>query len=371
MTDIMMTDLKKLLVAGAAGLAVLAAAAATAPAPAAEISPALKAVAEAANKEGTLKLFLHGGAWGDGRGIQRVQAGMNKMFGTKIEIKYAFGPSMGAIGNQLMAEFKANRPAATDLYYGNGPYAVPHVTAKTLVPIDWSALLPGRITDDMEEAGGMALRFGSNLRQIAYNKNVLPNPPQRLEGYLAPALKGKLATTPYAAGFTELIANPGWNGEKVLKYATALSEQISGLIGCGDEHRVASGEFAAMVFTCGGDVEALADKGAPIGVVTPRDFVAVSYFYVMVPKHAEHPNAAKLLIAYLMTEEGQKLNWELERRDLHSFKGSHSAEVVDPAAKAATNGVIWRTLEWSLANKEDRSVIPEVIKVFRSKSGGR
>jgi hypothetical protein len=61
----------------------------------------------------------------------------------------------------------------------------------------------------------------------------------------------------------------------------------------------------------------------------------------------------------------------LERRDLHSFKGAKSSESVDPAVKSATNGVIWRTLEWSLANKDDRSVIPEVIKIFRSKSGGK
>ena len=66
------------------------------------------------------------------RGIQRIEAGMNKMFGTKIKINYATGPAMGSIGNQLLAEFKANRPSATDVYFGNGPYAIPLIDAGML-----------------------------------------------------------------------------------------------------------------------------------------------------------------------------------------------------------------------------------------------
>jgi ABC-type Fe3+ transport system substrate-binding protein len=217
----------------------------------------------------------------------------------------------------------------------------------------------------------MLIRSGNNIRQIAYNTNILPKPPETLEGWLAPSLKGKLATTPYAAGFVELAGNPGWNGDKLIAYAKALSEQVSGLIGCGDEHRVASGEFAALVFVCGSDADVLREKGAPIALNTPRDFVSVSYFYLMVPKHAEHPNAAKLWITYLMTEEGQKLTWETERRDLHSFPGSHSGKEVDAAVANATNPVIWRDVAWLRANPQGQDAIAEVIKIFRSKGGGR
>ena len=346
-------------------------AAAPTPAPAAEMSPALKAVAEAAKKEGTLKLFLHPGAFGDGRGIQRIQAGMNKMFGTNIEIKYASGPAMGSIGNQLLAEFKANRPASTDVYFGNGPYAISLLDNNVLHATDWTALLPGRITNAIVEANGMAIRIGNNVRQIAYNTNLLPKPPETLDGWLAPALKGKLATTPYAAGFVDLVGIAGWNGEKLVAFTRALSENVSGLIGCGDEHRVASGEFAALVFVCGNDADVLREKGAPIALTTPRDFVSVSYFYLMVPKHAEHPNAAKLMITYMMTEEGQKLNWELERRDLHNFPGSNSGKEVDAAVAKATTPVIWRTIAWMKENPGGNDALPEVIKIIRSKSGGK
>jgi ABC-type Fe3+ transport system substrate-binding protein len=369
MTDMMMIHLKKHLIVGAAGLAALAALAA--PAPAADVSPALKTTIEAAKKEGSLKLFLHPGAWGDGRGIQRIEAGMNKMFGTDIRIQYASGPAMGSIGTKLLAEFKANSPASTDVYFGNGPYAIPLIDNNMLYAVDWKALLPGRITDKMVEANGMLVRSGNNIRQIAYNTNLLPKPPETLEGWLAPSLKGKLATTPYAAGFVELAGNPGWNGEKLVAYAKALSEQVSGLIGCGDEHRVASGEFAALVFVCGSDADVLREKGAPIALNTPRDFVSVSYFYLMVPKHAEHPNAAKLWITYLLTEEGQKLTWETERRDLHSFPGSHSGKEVDAAVANATNPVIWRDVAWLRENPQGQDALAQVIKIFRSKGGGR
>jgi iron(III) transport system substrate-binding protein len=237
--------------------------------------------------------------------------------------------------------------------------------------VEWTALLPGRITDQIVEENGMVIRSGNNIRQIAYNTNLLPKPPETLDGWLAPALKGKLATTPYAAGFVDLVGLAGWNGEKLVSFTRALSENVSGLIGCGDEHRVASGEFAALVFVCGNDADVLREKGAPIALNTPRDFVSVSYFYLMVPKHAEHPNAAKLWITYLMTEEGQKLTWETERRDLHNFPGSHSGKEVDAAVARATTPVIWRTIAWMRANPAGNDVLPEVIKIIRSKGASR
>jgi ABC-type Fe3+ transport system substrate-binding protein len=362
-----MTNLKKLLIPAAAGLAVLAAA--MAPAFAADISPELKTVIEAAKKEGSLKLFLHPGAFGDGNGIQRIQAGMNKMFGTNIEIKYGSGPAMGSIGNQLLAEFKANRPASTDVYFGNGPYAISLLENNMLHSTEWTKMLPGRITDAVVEQNGTAIRIGNNVRQIAYNTTLLPKPPETLDGWLAPTLKGKLATTPYAAGFVDLVGIKGWNGEKLVSFTKALSDNVSGLIGCGDEHRVASGEFAALVFVCGNDADVLREKGAPIALNTPRDFVSVSYFYLMVPKNATNPNAARLMITYMMTDEGQKLNWELERRDLHNFPGTNSEKEVDAAVKNATTPVIYRTIQWMKDNPAGNDVLPEVIKIIRSKGG--
>lgn len=363
--NMMMASVRKLLVPAAAGFAVLTALAA--PVSAAEVSPALKTVIDAANKEGNLKLFLHPGAWGDGKGIQRIEAGMNKMFGTKIKVNYATGPAMGSVGNQLLAEFKANRPAATDVYFGNGPYAIPLIDAGMLVPVDWVALMPDRITPAIVEENGMLIRNGNNVRQIAYNTKLLPKPPEMLDDWLKPELKGKLATTPYAAGFIEMAGLPGWNAEKLLAYSRALSENVSGLIGCGDEHRVASGEFAALIFVCGSDADVLKEKGAPIALVVPRDFVSVSYFYLSIPKHATNPNAAKLLIAYMMTPEGQQISWETERRDLHSFPGSHSGKEVDNAVAKATTPVVWRDVAWMRKNGGGNEVLGEIIKIFRSK----
>jgi ABC-type Fe3+ transport system substrate-binding protein len=363
----MITNLKKLLLPAAAGLAVFAATAA--PAPAADFSPELKTVIEAAKKEGSLKLFLHPGAFGDGNGIQRIQAGMNKMFGTNIEIKYGSGPAMGSIGNQILAEFKANRPASTDVYFGNGPYAISLLENNVLQATDWPSLLPGRITKEIVEENGMAIRMGNNVRQIAYNTQLLPKPPETLDEWLKPALKGKLATTPYAAGFVDLVGIQGWNGEKLVSFTKALSENVSGLIGCGDEHRVASGEFAALVFVCGNDADVLREKGAPIALNTPRDFVSISYFYLLIPKNAEHPNAGRLFTTYMMTEEGQKLNWQLERRDLHQFEGTNSKKEVDAAVARATTPVIYRTIDWMKKNPAGNDVLPEVIKIIRSKGG--
>ena len=345
--------------------AVVAGVAIAAPGPsqAADMSPELKAVAKSADAEGSMKVVLVQGTLGGGPGFQRIQDGMNKMFGTKVEIKFAPGGSMPQVGNQIAAEYKAGRPATSDVYLTSLNNAARLTKLGVFRSVPWTKLLPGRITDEMVEADGAVLRYVTTVTDIVYNKNLVPKPPKTLAGWLAPQFKGKLATTPYAAGFDAMGASDVWGPEKTIEYAKALSDQLSGLIGCADTHRVASGEFAALIFNCGGTAEVLMEKGAPIDLMIPQDYTSQGFFYLLVPKNAASPNAATLMITYMMTPEGQKISWDFDRRDLHMFPESKLAGEVREAVSSATKAVV-QSIEWAHAHPEKEKALAEVTKII-------
>ena len=74
------------------------------------INPALKDLAAAANKEGSLTLSWSGSTFAGIQGAARYQAAINKMFGTNIRVNFLPGPDMARIANQLATEFTA-KPA--------------------------------------------------------------------------------------------------------------------------------------------------------------------------------------------------------------------------------------------------------------------
>src|SRR4051812_23112011 len=72
-----------------------------------EMNAALKELAAAANKEGTLTLSWSGSTFAGIQGAARFQAAMNKAFGTNIRINFLPGADMARIINTLATEYSA------------------------------------------------------------------------------------------------------------------------------------------------------------------------------------------------------------------------------------------------------------------------
>lgn len=333
---------------------------------AADISPALADVIKAASAEKKLRLTWSDDTLGGNVGIQEIMAGLNKMYGTKIEAEYAPSPvPMDQVGNQLMAESKAGRSARVDALLTSSSSAGRLARGDFLLPVDWKALMPNRITPQMMEADGQVLRFVTYIAGITYNTKLLPNPPKDLAGFLDPKFKGRLASTPSASAFDVLGSTDFWGPQKTIDYAKALSGQISGLMRCSEPERVASGEFLALLFDCGGLVAArLQEQGAPIAQLIVPEFVQQRYFYFGIPKNATQVNAAKLFITYMMTEEGQKLAWKHWWSDLHMLPGSKTAKQLQEAhvdlANAKDIGI-----DWLDAHPEGDEAKREIVKILR------
>jgi ABC-type Fe3+ transport system substrate-binding protein len=334
------------------------------PAVAAEFSPAMKDLIAAAQKEGTVSVSYGTSSLG---GAKLIEAAMNKLFGTRIDVRFAPGPAMARVANQLMTESKAGQPAFTDMFVSAAAQHTPLVERKMLLAVDWKALLPDRIKDAAIEEGGMALRVGTGMSGVTYNSEAAPFKPARLADFLDPRWKGKIASTPYAASFDSLAANDMWGPKKTLDFLRKLSGQVAGLIRCGDMERIASREFAALVMDCTGQ-NALVwqEKGAPIAQMIPLDAAQLRYYYTSVPKHTRHPAAAKLFVAFLQTPEGQKIIWDTWKVDLHIFPESHMAKQV-AELKAAGAEPKEVTISWWMQHPEITKTQREMVKILRKK----
>lgn len=292
---------------------------------AADFSPALQDLIKKANADGKMHMSWSQSSIGGVEGARMAEAAMNKMFGTKITLSFSPGRSMAATSAKIRAEAAAGQPATTDVYLGSSPFILPLVKRKVLLTFDWTKLLPGRITDEIVEGGGTALRIATGLGGVTYNTKLIPTkkPPTRMSDFLDPAWKGKIASTPYAATFDTLSAKGAWGPEKTIDYVRKLSKNVRGLIRCGEGERIATGEIVALVMDCSGETAIRwSERGAPVAQMLPLDAATKRHFYLGVPKNSSHKYVAALYAVFMMTPEGQKIVWDTWKQDSDVFPES-------------------------------------------------
>ncbi len=340
---------------------------AAAPAFAQNFNDALKTLIADAGKEGKLILGWSNSGLGGVQGARRAQDEMNRMFGTNIKIDFLPGPDMARVANQIMTEFSAGQKAHVDIILGAATQLAPMVKLGVLRQIDWRSYMPERITAEMSELDGRVMRVVTGLTGATYNSALAPSKPERLEDFLRPEWKGRVASTPYAAGFDVLVADDVWGEAKTYDYVRKLTKQISGLIRCGDAERIATGEYLALVMDCTGqDSLVWKEKGAPIDQMLPLDAAQKRYYYFGIPKNAPYPAAATLYSLYLMTPEGQKMAFDTWKTDLHLFPESQMAKVTGEFEK---KGVQYReiTMNWWMQHPEIDQKRAELIKIITTK----
>jgi ABC-type Fe3+ transport system substrate-binding protein len=164
---------------------------------------------------------------------------------------------------------------------------------------------------------------------FTYNTNLVPasEVPQKVEDVLNPKWKGKIASTPYAASFDRLALI--WGEEKTTSFLRTFVKHVAGLIRCGEEERVANGEFAMLVFNCDlADANEMQQKGAPANGRIFKDAGILSYWYLTVPMNSAHPNAAALLAGLLLSKDGQDILWKTEKTSSHFVEGTYMNKLV-------------------------------------------
>src|SRR5579871_2859155 len=98
----------------AASLALAAITQVAPPAAAADLSPEMKQLVTAADKEGALALMFGEGALGGTDGAKLFEQQINKTYGTHLKIAFTPGPSMPAMGSQIAMLANARQTSPTD-----------------------------------------------------------------------------------------------------------------------------------------------------------------------------------------------------------------------------------------------------------------
>jgi ABC-type Fe3+ transport system substrate-binding protein len=305
---------------------------ASAPAPASvaapAASPALQEIVEGARREGQLSLVWGETTAGGIDGIPRLAEGFNRRFGLNVDVRFTPGPSMPNMSAKIADEYRAGRPATSDIMVGFGGHIVSLVQADALESVDWASWAPNVQGDRQAARGGRAVTFQSSLQGATYNtQRVRPDEvPKTLEDLLKPQYKGRIASTPYASGFDRLPVPELWGEQRTMDFMRRFADQLGGLIRCLETQRVISGEFDMLVLDCSAsNTLAAKAKGAPLDYALLADAPFAQLLYMAVPRNSAHPNAAKLWIDYMLSREGQEILYETNFADSHLVPGSKTA----------------------------------------------
>ena len=332
--------------------AMMSAALAVLSAPEVLLAQSVAQLVEGAKKEGSLILSWGTGTMGGLEGVQAMEAAFNKTYGLKVQFKYTPGPSMPQLASRIIQENRAGQPAASDLFVGSEN----HVARMALKPIPWTKIF-SHVTPPMVDFGNRVVIVTSRTPGFSYNTNLVSpdQVPDQVEDVLDPRWKGKIASTPYAASFDRLAIL--WGEEKTTAFLKKFVNQVAGLIRCGEDERIASGEFAMLVFNCdlASPQEAKA-KGSPVDGNIFKDAGILSYWYLTVPTNSRNPNAAALLAGFLLTHEGQEILWKTEKSSSHLVKGTQMHKFIMDQEKRGVKFVSY-SVDDVIKNREEHSRI--------------
>ena len=231
-----------------------------------------------------------------------------KKYGIRVNI--VRGDSV-EIAVRLVNEAKANRMVA-DVYDGTGTTTV---LKKEGVALKWQPEPVKRWPQEVWDAEGYWIATNLFVHTPAFNTNLVPRgtEPKTYQDLLDPKWKGKMAwafhaTSSGAAGFIGLVLTE-MGEEKGKAYLRELAKQnITKLGGSGRSvtDQAIAGEYSVVLQVFNHQPVISAKRGAPIDWIPLNPSMTI-LSVAGVTRGAPHPNAGKLMVDFLTSDEGQKL----------------------------------------------------------------
>jgi iron(III) transport system substrate-binding protein len=152
------------------------------------------------------------------------------------------------------------------------------------------------------------VRLAAEPMVIYYNTQLVSTPPEGYLSLLDPSVKGKLGTT-QVLNTALLVSFYNFLDEEYgPNYLEKLAELKPGLYtgAVGLAPAIASGEISYAVLGQYSAAAAIIESGGPIGIVQPSPVGGLG-FYAGITSWSKHPNAAQVLVDYLMSPRLQNL----------------------------------------------------------------
>ncbi|MPZ59449.1 MAG: extracellular solute-binding protein [Rhizobiales bacterium] len=265
--------------------------------------PAVKALYEKAKQEGEVVI------WGPARSeIEWVEAAFSKVFpGIKV-------PFVGDndVFTRAITEARGGRHQFDVMWTSiNGGILLS--TRNLAAKADWQAL---GVKNAETAFDGQMLFANRALWIVTFNpdKAKAADLPDTWEGYLDPKFKDKMIANPFLLPRLAGSLSLSWGEDKAIDFVRKLvNRQDIMLTRAPRETFLKSGERTIALGEIDGTYRRQAKLGNPYGVKVPQP-VVFTQFGSMVMANAPHPNAARLLAAWLATDEGKAARLEATGR---------------------------------------------------------
>jgi iron(III) transport system substrate-binding protein len=315
----------------------------------AQLGKNFEEVVQLANKEGKVRIAT---GW-EGPIVKAISDGFKKKHPKlSFEVNNVSGlDTRERILNEAIAGVVQD-----DLVSVSGELRTQYIQAGVMFgPLEWTKYFPD-IDKTQISPDGYFAASGFSRYIIAYNPKQVPanQAPKTWEDCADPRWKGKVAVYVRPRTFTALYA--GWGKEKSLAYHARLKSNEPIWVRSQTETlaQLAAGEFP---IACGFGYHTILnilrrDPKANIKYVIPTELPIHIGEALAVMKGAKSPNAALLLAAYTLTDEGQDA-YELYGRSSPFTKGSPAWKVLqETKAKPMWGGFEFEGAKEAQAAKE-------------------
>jgi ABC-type Fe3+ transport system substrate-binding protein len=309
------------------------------------MTPELQKIIDLAKTEKVMLSSTNPQVFGLQANIDAAKVWIKQNFGVDLDFEVTNGGPFGVIGSKIATEFRAGQASSVDLWTASPPQYDPLLKSGMFVKVAWQALWPQRIVQEQIGGDGYSIALSTGTPGILYNLASGGDftKVKVIDDLLKPEYKGRFGTTAFANGFDAMSAK-SWEGEaKMVDYIAKLGHQAQGILNCGGQDRVASGEFPALVLDCNGGSPDVPQYKGKLGLAIPEDAAQLQYYELLVPKNAEHPNTAILFALYLMSEQGQRMLAEGSGVDLDYYPETRRHKMV---ADAEARGIKWHRINY-------------------------
>ena len=288
--------------------------------------------------------------------VLRLQESFRRAYG--VEIKPVRANST-EIALRIRNEGLAGRMQA-DVYDGT-------ITAEALkkenLALKW---LPDNARDlpaDYVDPEGYWVATNYYINTAAFNTDLIKpgGEPKHWNDLLDPRFKGQMAwgnaaSVSAGAGFIG-TALKALGEEKGMDYLRKLSVQKIASVGASARvviDQAIAGEYAISLQIFPEHAAGGAEKGAPIRWIPMLPAMSANVSTTGVTKDAPHPNAARLLLEYLISEEGQAIYRQAQYSPAHPKVPS-----IDPELRPGKHPVVF------LTPREAMDALPAWMKIFK------
>ncbi|MBI4334107.1 MAG: extracellular solute-binding protein [Chloroflexi bacterium] len=263
-------------------------------------------VIEDARKEGVVNARL---STSFGIPLQRrLVKEVEEVYGVSLRLEYTGAKNYSQEAATVLAEYKAGI-SSQDLTVFSGSNMMKLIDAGAMQPVDWLPLLPQGTPDTIVLPGGFGVNLFTAHNGIIYNprKVAAGEVPRTWRDLADPRWKGRIGITNFPSAWTFLA---------YLNGVEAALDDLRAIM----KNRPVTGSYSELLnrYHIGeidvsealtNDIARVKEKGVP-GEFASLEFSGYGSHYLLVTRYAQHPNAAKLVAAYLAGPRGFKITLE-------------------------------------------------------------